>query len=226
MNSKEYVQEVLRTESGRFDANHVAPWMLKLTLGLFAAAGQAMDALKRGLYYGKTVNYDNLYAQLREARRLLNTYFPDQTIYTNAQAQPQAGMFTCSLQSMTPAPVDMPRFNETDPVVDPRVVHAAFGLATESGEIIEKVLHSFENGEPFDMDNFFEELSDLQWYTALGLDAAQKLSADTNPEKWTYEKVWEANRDKLKARYPDKFKTEDAYNRDISKEQKALNEAA
>lgn len=196
MNHKEYINGVLRTESGRFDAPHVDPGMLKNVLTTFAGSARAVDALKRALYYGKPLDtkklsdamqavYDGVREYLKRSEATLGAYSEQ----TNKQ--------------MT------------------RVLHSSLGFATESGEIIEAVLKFFESGL-FDWGNYFEELGDLNWYMALGVDAADHGQPVFADQSWTLESIWERNLAKLKARYPQKFESEKAYERDIQKEKEAL----
>jgi len=49
-----------------------------------------------------------------------------------------------------------------------RLLHAAMGLCTESGELAERYLREHEK---IDRENVFEELGDLCWYMALFQDA-------------------------------------------------------
>ena len=226
MQSDQYIEGAILTESGRFDAQNVDADTLKTVFKLVVAAGQAMDALKRALYYGKPLNKQ----KLEEAMTLAKSATHDYDF---------------------PVPLTLQGYSDT-PAVHPRTVHAALGLVTESAEIVEKVLKSFEDGSPFDYANLFEELGDGQWYTALAIHTAASedpasgpnalktaIEESTRDEKvywlevneklkntrmWNYEAIWKKNLDKLKARYPNKFETEKAFNRDISNEKQALGE--
>jgi hypothetical protein len=210
MTSKEYVKGAIRTESGRFDAQHVDPETIKAAMTLFVAAGQALDVIKRGLFYGKPIDEVKLQAAFGLAEVSLRMFYGGPPIYLAGYS--------------------------TTPVVNPRLVHAALGLGTESAEIIEKVMKSLSDGSDFDFANFFEELGDQQWYTALGIDTASEVDhasdifahpqlpdpAANGFRNWSYEAIWEKNLAKLKARYPSKFETKNAFERDLSKEQQAL----
>ena len=213
MTSNDYVNGAIRTESGRFDAQNVDADTIKTVFKLVIAAGQAADALKRALYYGKPLNEQKLHEAMSLAK--------------NATAEYDHPLPSLDLKGYS-----------TVPAVNPRIVHAAVGLVTESTEIVEKVLKSFETGEDFDYANLFEELGDGQWYTALAIHTAMQEdhSSDLHahpqlpPEQvkangfreWSFEAIWEKNLSKLKARYPNLFETDKAFNRDLSAEQKAL----
>ena len=56
--------------------------------------------------------------------------------------------------------------NPQDTAFTPRVFHSVVGIATESVELLEGIFK-----EDFDTVNFLEELGDLNWYEAIGIDA-------------------------------------------------------
>ena len=96
--------------------------------------------------------------------------------------------------------------------IDPRLFHAIIGLATESTELVEAVLKAIDDNVDIDHVNVQEELGDINWYQAIAVDAS---GADWN-------KILETNIAKLKARYPNKFTSEDAINRDLVTERLIL----
>lgn len=95
--------------------------------------------------------------------------------------------------------------------VDPRVFHAIVGILTESTELAEQLLKGVR-GEKMDRINLLEELGDNFWYSAVMMDALQ-----ANPDN-----VLETVVRKLKARFPDKFTSNAAINRDLNKEREVL----
>jgi hypothetical protein len=208
--SKQYVEGAVRTESGRFDAQNVPPETVEAVLDLVVAAGQAVDALKRALYYGKPLDQHKLQNAMNDAAASVKAF-------------------------NNPAAVELKGYGAA-PVVPARVVHAALGLVTESAEIVEKVLGAFQTGNEFDYGNFFEEAGDHSWYMAIGIDSARQEDPKAvcacdcggcdngNSRDWSFESIWDKNLAKLKARYPDKFLTEKAFSRDIEAEKQALGE--
>jgi len=99
--------------------------------------------------------------------------------------------------------------------VDPDLIHAIFGLVTESGELMDIVKRAFFYGkgkEAVDLVHVKEEIQDILWYVAL---ACNNLGV-------SFEEMMDKNIAKLRARYPNKFNTEDAYNRDLEGERKVL----
>lgn len=89
--------------------------------------------------------------------------------------------------------------------IDPDLFHAVIGIASESGELLE---HLKFDGTAIDKTGLAEELGDQHWYQAL-LIRNQNLN-------WA--SVLDANIEKLQKRYPNKFRPEDAINRDLPAE--------
>jgi len=92
------------------------------------------------------------------------------------------------------------------------LLHAAIGLATEAGEILQHLALVIFDGAPLDLHNIHEEIGDVQWYAA----KACKFSGTT----LDLEQV--RNISKLAARYPNKFTDADALNRDLTAERAIL----
>lgn len=87
------------------------------------------------------------------------------------------------------------------------LVHAIIGIATEAGELLE----CFDK-DVFDRVNFIEEVGDVLWYLAIGLNAVGS----------TFEEAQRTNIAKLRKRYPEKFTEYDANNRDLNAERDVL----
>lgn len=92
------------------------------------------------------------------------------------------------------------------------MLHAAIGLATEAAEALDMLKKHIYYGRDLDETNFKEEIGDSQWYAALGADACGD----------TLSNIQRVNIEKLKARYPDKFTSDKAINRDLDTERKIL----
>ena len=102
-----------------------------------------------------------------------------------------------------------------DPEMNPDLVHSVFGCVTEAGELLDVCKRAFFYGkgaESVDVVNLKEEFGDLLWYIALGVYALDS----------SFEEIMEANIKKLKARYPEKFTSVDAHERDLSNERRIL----
>ena len=93
-----------------------------------------------------------------------------------------------------------------------RLVHACFGMQTETAEFTDAVKKSLFYGKPLDTTNLKEELGDALWYIAIAMD---ELDTDFEAEMLRVIK-------KLRARYPDKFSDILAENRDLVSERKVL----
>jgi len=99
--------------------------------------------------------------------------------------------------------------------VDTRVLHAAIGCVTESGELIDAIKKSMFYGKELDLVNIKEEAGDILWYLAILFDT---LGTDFETEQ---ERVI----NKLKVRFPDKFTEALAENRNLTKEREVLSDA-
>ena len=90
--------------------------------------------------------------------------------------------------------------NKSD-IKTPRLLTAALGLGSETGEFVEIVKKMFLQGKPPSEDNIFHmkrELGDIMWYW---VTACASLELDP------YEVISE-NQEKLAARYGEKFEVE------------------
>lgn len=91
-----------------------------------------------------------------------------------------------------------------------RVLHACFGLTTESAELVDALKKHFFYGKPLDVVNLKEEAGDLLWYTSVLLDYLGV----------SYEEIMEKNIAKLKKRYGEKFSEDKAIHRNHEEEMK------
>lgn len=96
--------------------------------------------------------------------------------------------------------------------INPRILHAAIGLVTESGELIDAIKKSTFYGRELDVVNVKEEAGDILWYLAILFD---ELGTDFETEM---SRVIE----KLETRFPEKFTEDAVYNRDLEAERKVL----
>ena len=92
----------------------------------------------------------------------------------------------------------MDNIQDNSPIDTPRLLTAALGLGSETGEFVEIVKKMILQGKPADQDNIFHmkrELGDVMWYwvtacMALELDPVEVISE---------------NQKKLEARYGEQF---------------------
>ena len=98
------------------------------------------------------------------------------------------------------------------PNIDPRLLHGVIGKVTECGELLEALSNSMFNGTPLDLVNIMEELGDDDWYNAIIESTTGISRADICARVIA----------KLKARYPEKFTTDHAINRNLTEERAVL----
>lgn len=75
------------------------------------------------------------------------------------------------------------------------LLHAALGIAGESGEIVDAVKKHVIYNKPLDIANMREEIGDIMWYIAL---ACRRLGFDLD-------EILDENIAKLQKRYPEKY---------------------
>ena len=103
---------------------------------------------------------------------------------------------------------ESPNFYE----VNPRVLHAAIGCVTESGEMLDALKKQMFYGKHLDVTNVKEEAGDLLWYLAILFD---ELGT-------SFEEEMKRVINKLKTRFPEKFTEGNAFNRNLKEERKVL----
>tara|TARA_B100000945_G_scaffold68121_1_gene51397 strand:+ start:1511 stop:1927 length:417 start_codon:yes stop_codon:yes gene_type:complete len=95
----------------------------------------------------------------------------------------------------------MKEIDHSSPIDSARLITAALGLGSETGEFVEIVKKMLLQGKPASEDNIFHmkrELGDIMWYWAT---ACMALKLDP------FEVIKE-NQDKLEARYGEKFEVD------------------
>jgi len=96
--------------------------------------------------------------------------------------------------------------------VPTRLDHASDGCCTEAGEFKDALKQFKFYNTAVDIANVKEELGDMLWYIAIACDALDI----------TMEELMRMNVEKLKVRYPEKFTTKNALNRNLKEERKTL----
>lgn len=91
-------------------------------------------------------------------------------------------------------------------------LHMAIGASTEANELLDAYKKSFAYGKPLDKTNVAEEIFDCFWYL-INLCRMLRINIEEGMEN---------NIEKLRSRYPEKFTSENALNRDLEKERKIL----
>lgn len=93
-------------------------------------------------------------------------------------------------------------------------LHGVIGISTEAGELLDNYKKQIYYGKEPDAINVEEELGDLMWYIAI---AVKTHGLNMN-------NILAKNIAKLKVRYPDKYTSEAALNRNLDAERKQLEE--
>jgi NTP pyrophosphatase (non-canonical NTP hydrolase) len=84
-----------------------------------------------------------------------------------------------------------------------RLVHAALGAVSDSGELATAVKAAWVYGKNLDGENVREEIGDILWYLAIAADAIETSLSECA----------RCNIEKLKKRYPEKYTDQDAIKR-------------
>lgn len=91
-------------------------------------------------------------------------------------------------------------------------LHCVIGISTEAGELLDAYKKRIYYLKPLDKVNVAEEIGDLMWYIS---NLCRLSKIDLN-------EVMEKNIAKLKIRFPEKFSTDSALNRNLDAERKEL----
>lgn len=192
MDHKSYQKNALRTESQpeTLNVNSVA---LAGAMKMAIIASEVMDTLKKTIFYGKPLDGAEFEMQM--------VSLADQATFLR-QVSYRDSIVGGDVEIMNPdyiAPVNK------------RLLHAAIGIFTESGEMLEALLKQMDTGE-LDLINFGEELGDVDWYKAIAHDETGTDEVELRMK----------NIAKLRLRFPGKFTSEDALNRDLDAEREVL----
>lgn len=103
---------------------------------------------------------------------------------------------------------ESPNFHQPNP----RILHAAIGCVTESGEMLDALKKQMFYGRELDTTNVLEEAGDLLWYLSILFD---EMGTDFETESGRVIA-------KLKARFPEKFTEKEAFNRNLKEERSVL----
>jgi hypothetical protein len=200
MNFKEYQARALLTES-KPETLNFGEVGLHILLSTAETTAEILNIAKRTIFYGKDFDAEKVRAlseNLAGFSRLIYELSDHLAIANDREnysgLPPEAG-------NVRPENVNL------------RLLHAAMGIFTESGEGVELVRKQLE-GEVFDTVGWGEEIGgDISWYQALGHDAA---GTDEDEER-------AKNIKKLELRNKgQKFNAEATINRDTDAERAIL----
>jgi NTP pyrophosphatase (non-canonical NTP hydrolase) len=100
-----------------------------------------------------------------------------------------------------------------------RILHAAMGLCTETGELMDALKKHIFYGKTLDRVNLLEEGGDVCWYLLVLSDCLRDV---TGPELCPFEEMIDRMLAKLRKRYPEKFTESNALIRDLDSERQVL----
>lgn len=191
MNLNDYKLAAIRTESVIPRAERISPVALHAILGLVVSVAEVLDQVKKSVYYNRPYDRESLSVHLSNAQSMAQTI--------RVFIQPGEEKLTDSDHSSPyifdpneePAIINRENLDE----IDTRVLHAAIGLITESGEVAAAIRSALE-GNKLDLVNLAEEFGDVNWYVnGIFPDAAEIPAGQT----------LDTNIAKLMKRFPDKF---------------------
>jgi len=93
-----------------------------------------------------------------------------------------------------------------------RLFHSVLGCITEAAEMASQMLNHLTTGEPIDLVNLIEEQGDTLWYLQLAANAEGISILD----------IMQANYNKLRTRFGDKFSESAVFSRDLTAERSVL----
>lgn len=193
MELEEFKGLALRTES-QIEGIKLNRENVALLLRMFVSLSEVLDGLKKAAFYNKTEKLDSEFSA-----HLSDIAKAGEKLAWSVSGRGVLGTLIDS--------------DESVPNVSPRVFHGILGILTESGELGEALLKSFENGDHvIDAVNVQEEMSDIAWYEAILHD-----ELGLNWEQGLVNVI-----EKLRIRYPDKYSDYAAANRNLAAERAAL----
>lgn len=200
MNFKDYQKRALLTESKPTELNF-GEIGLHIVLNTAMVSAEIVNQAKRTIFYGKPLNGETIRDLAQNLGGYANLLYElsDELAKKNDKAEYQA--LPEEARNIKPENVNL------------RLLHAALGIFSESGEAVELVRDQLE-GKPFDTVGWGEEIGgDISWYQALGHDAA---GTDEDVER-------EKNIKKLELRNKGQtFNAEATLNRDTDAERAVL----
>ena len=192
MNLNEYTEAALKTES-KIDQVITNETRLLSILEILIGAGNMLDDLKKNIFYGREIDNEKYFKQ---SEMIKNGYF-SLDLYNQENKEL----------------VNQNDISGTGLDIDPRIAHSIIGVNTEGTELLEALYTYIKTGD-LDKVNTAEEIGDINWYSAILLDALNK----------DWEKMLCTNIKKLESRYQGSFSNEAANNRDLDTERKILEE--
>ena len=132
-----------------------------------------------------------------EARDFLNSYGDFVTKVTSEPSLDQSSL-----------DARMKEIDSSSPIESARLLTAALGLGSETGEFVEIVKKMFLQGKPASEDNIFHmkrELGDIMWYwvtacMSLGLDPVEVITENQKKLEARYGKQFTIDQSEIRAK--------------------------
>lgn len=144
INFKQYIEDATTTESVLAPDHKANVQALIFALVSVIGTGNAIDLLKKNMFYGKPIDQDAL---------------ENHIAVTHGGIEEMRNRLSEAKAVLEPLPIDG------------RVIHGIVGILTESTELCEALVKHVIGVKPFDVVNVREELGDLFWYMAILFDA-------------------------------------------------------
>lgn len=198
---QQYIEDCLRTESPyTFTITNplVSPRLLHGVIGLVTESGELLDTIKKSLFYGKPLDKTNLIEELGDLLWYISLIIKDCDITYNNVMKVK---YSTRRNEMVNHNIDyyLTRIIKLDLTV--------------------KDLLDLITPESYYFGNKDELVSDIEIELQYILSAIYNLAIDLDT---TIEQVMTININKLKLRYPDKFNSDQAINRDVDSERELL----
>jgi hypothetical protein len=202
-NFNDYIDEVMRTESGNHYPTDIP--LLQLVLSMNINTTEILDGFKKQIYYGNPAKLKSVTMNALQAIAIAAQTAVERLAFEEDGKRKESIKMAEDGETVLCEP------ELTEMIPEPAILHTLLGVMTESGElgvIFSKALA----GIPIDKVNLQEEFCDINWYQGvahrrLGLDFYQGLTNNIN---------------KLRRRFPEKFTEHDAEHRKLDAERTEL----
>jgi hypothetical protein len=206
MDFETFTKNAVKTESVvKPEDRPISMYMVRLVIKLAVKSAQLTDVLKKGFFYNKNYQVDDIQRLVEEIREISvdisNSFDNDFGGSEETGGNPFSGHDTLTFNT--------------------RIMHALLGYFTESGEMLEFLDEALRLPETVcpDYINLREEVGDVDWYKAILFDTMRECFPDVN---FNEGKIRSMIIDKLKARYGEKFSESATNNRDLTVERSIL----
>ncbi len=174
---------------------------LKTVVNVVTKGNELLDQMKKEIFYGKEIDDTKWLTGLLSINVTMNDAVDHHRMCMNHKSHVKSNLD-----------------------FDVRIAHSIIGINTEAGELLEAFSaaaiprHSGKYDpdgciSEFDTVNFGEELGDLMWYTAIGVDAGHL----------DFDNILQTNQTKLESRYSSGgFSADESTNRTLNDERKIL----